>query len=79
MPEPKDNHELSGCSWLEDRLARLEAVYRKFGRDGLKDYTLPDISLLLWAKELEYRDAPKGRDQTEGQKAARRTAGWSWR
>jgi hypothetical protein len=65
MPELNEIADPSGGSWLEDRLARLEAVYRKFGRDGLKDFPLADVSLLLSAKELEYRDAPKGRDQSE--------------
>jgi hypothetical protein len=72
MPEQNEIADPSGGSWLEDRLARLDAVYHKFGRDGLKDYPLADVSLLLSAKELEYRDAPKGRDQTEAQKADNR-------
>jgi hypothetical protein len=72
MAEQKHHQDLSGCSWLEDRLARLDAVYRKFGREGLREYPLPDVSLLLWAKELENRDAPKGRDQTEAQKVLNR-------
>jgi hypothetical protein len=73
MDEQKENQGgASGNSWLDDRLARLDAVYRRFGREGLREYPLQDISLLLSAKELEYRDAPKGRDQSETQKAENR-------
>ena len=72
MSEQKENQCASGGSWLEDRIARLDAVYRRFGREGLRDYPLQDISLLLSAKELEYRDAPKGRDLSETQKAENR-------
>lgn len=72
MAEQKDNQGVSGNSWLDDRLARLDAVYRRFGRDGLREYPLHDISLLLSAKELEYRDAPKGPAQSETQKAENR-------
>lgn len=72
MAEQNENQIASGNSWLDDRLARLDAVYRRFGRDGLREYPLQDISLLLSAKELEYRDAPKGRDQSETQKADNR-------
>jgi hypothetical protein len=72
MAEHEENQGASGNSWLDDRLARLDAVYRRFGREGLREYPLQDISLLLSAKELEYRDAPKGRDQSETQKAENR-------
>jgi hypothetical protein len=72
MAEQKENQDASGNSWLDETLARLDAVYRRFGRDGLREYPLQDISLLLSAKELEYRDAPKGRDQSETQKAENR-------
>jgi hypothetical protein len=72
MAEQKENQAASGSSWLDDSLARLDAVYCRFGRDGLREYPLQDISLLLLAKELEYRDAPKGRDQSETQKAQNR-------
>lgn len=72
MAEQNENQGASGNSWLDDRLARLDAVYRRFGRDGLRDYPLQDISLLLSAKELEYRDAPKGQNQSETQKAENR-------
>ena len=37
MAEQKENQGASGNSWLEDRLARLDAMYRRFGRDGLRD------------------------------------------
>jgi len=72
MGEQKEKKGASGNSWLDDRLARLDAVYRRFGREGLREYPLHDISLLLSAKELEYRDAPKGPSQSETQKAENR-------
>lgn len=72
MAEQKEVQGASGNSWLDDRIARLNAVYRRFGRDGLREYPLQDISLLLSAKELEYRDAPKGAGQSETQKAENR-------
>ena len=61
-----------GGSWLERKLAALEALYHKFGRDGLKDHSLADVRLLLSSKELRLRDAAKGRDLGEDQKAANR-------
>lgn len=72
MSEQQENQKASGNSWLDDRLTRLNAVYRRFGREGLQEYSLHDINMLLSAKELEYRDAPKGRDQSEAQKAENR-------
>jgi hypothetical protein len=62
----------AGGSWLERKLAALEALYRKFGREGLKDHSLADVGLLLSAKELQLRDAAKSRDLGEDQKAANR-------
>jgi hypothetical protein len=61
-----------GGSWLERKLAALEALYRRFGREGLKDHPLADVGLLLSAKELQLRDAAKSRDLGEDQKAANR-------
>lgn len=58
----------SGKSWLEDKVERLGAVYRKFGRAGLAEHPLPDVNLLLQSKALAFRDMPKGRDLTERQK-----------
>jgi len=72
MSEPNENRATPGQSWLDDRLVRLNAVYQRFGRDGLKDYAIQDVSLLLSAKELEFRDAPKGRELPEIQKAENR-------
>jgi hypothetical protein len=63
------NEPEGGRSWMQDKLAKLEAVYRKFGRDGLREHPLPDVNLLLQSKELAFRDLPKGRDQMEHQKA----------
>ena len=62
----------AGGSWLERKLAALEALYRKFGREGLKDHPLADVGLLLSAKELQLRDAAKSRDLGEDQKVANR-------
>jgi len=54
-------------SWLEERMSSLDAVYHRYGRDGLKDYSLNDVSMLLSFKELEFRDMPKG-NQTDQQR-----------
>jgi hypothetical protein len=62
----------AGGSWLERKLSVLEALYCKFGREGLKDQPLADVRLLLSSKELQLRDAAKGRDLGEDQKAANR-------
>ena len=61
-----------GGSWLEKKLAALEALYHKFGREGLKDHSLADVRLLLSSKELRLRDTAKSRDLGEDQKAANR-------
>jgi hypothetical protein len=61
-----------GGNWLERKLTLLEALYRKFGREGLKDQSLADVGLLLSSKELQLRDAAKSRDLGEDQKAANR-------
>lgn len=47
-------------SHLEQRLIALEALYIRFGRDGLKDQPLQDVNMLLTSKQLQFRDAPKG-------------------
>ena len=62
----------AGQSWLEKKLSLLEALYRKFGREGLKDHSLADVGLLLSSKELQLRDAAKGRDIGEDQKSENR-------
>src|SRR2546425_291336 len=59
-------------SWLDDKLTAFDALYQKFGRDGLRGQSLGDVQLFLCSKELAYRDAPKGRDLSEEQKAANR-------
>ena len=61
-----------GGSWLERKLSVLEALYRKFGREGLKDQPIADVGLLLSSKELQLSDAAKSRDLGEDQKAANR-------
>jgi len=65
--EPK-----GGGSWLERRLSALEALYHKFGREGLKDHTLADVGLLLSSKELQLRDSARSRDLGEDQRSANR-------
>ena len=62
----------AGRSWLEKKLSTMDALYRRFGREGLKDHPVADVGLLLSSKELQLRDAAKGRDLGEDQKAANR-------
>jgi hypothetical protein len=62
----------AGGSWLERKVTALNALYDRFGRDGLKDQPLADLRLLLSSKELQLRDTAKGRDLGEEQKAANR-------
>lgn len=69
--EPESTNQ-NGRSWLENKIASLDALYRKYGRDGLKQQSLSDIGLLLSHKELTLREAPKGRDIGEGQKETNR-------
>lgn len=59
-------------NWLERKLVALDALYRKFGRDGFRDQPLVDVSLLLSSKEMQFRDTAKGHDLNESQKAANR-------
>jgi hypothetical protein len=67
-----DNGRASG-NWLENLIAVLDALYQRFGaREGLKNQPIADVGLLLSSKELRLRDAPKGRDLNEHQKAANR-------
>ncbi len=46
-------------NWLERKLAALDALYHRFGRDGLKDQPLADVQLFLSSKEMQFRDAAK--------------------
>jgi hypothetical protein len=57
-------------SWLEKKLIMLNALYHRFGRDGLKDQPNADVGLLLSAKELQLRDASTGQDLGEERNAA---------
>ena len=59
-------------SWLETRLIALDALYRRFGREGLKDQPLSDVRLLLAAKELQARDAARESRLSDQQMAANR-------
>lgn len=62
-----------GCgNWLKEKLRTLEALYQRFGREGLKDASFADVSLLLSSKELLLRDAAKSSDLGEQQKAENR-------
>jgi hypothetical protein len=58
--------------WLERKVEALDALYRRFGREGFKDQQLTDVQLLLSFKEMQFRDAAKGRDLGEAQKAENR-------
>jgi hypothetical protein len=68
----QQNEPDSGKSWLQEKLTRLEAIYQRFGRDGLREHPLPEVNLLLQQKMLEFRDLPKGRDLEDQQKAESR-------
>ncbi len=50
-------------TWMEKELERLDALYRKFGRAGLKE--CGDAHLLLWHKQLALRDAKGNMDAEE--------------
>jgi hypothetical protein len=68
----KDREPQGGGSWLERKLSTMDALYRRFGRDGLKDHSVADVGLLLSSKELQLRDTAKSRDLGEDEKAANR-------
>ena len=68
----QERESQGGGSWLERKLSALEALYHKFGREGLKDHSLADVGLLLSSKEFQLRDAATSRDLGEDQKAANR-------
>src|SRR5262245_47928571 len=68
----KESEPQATASWLEKKLSTMDALYRRFGREGLKDHSVADVGLLLSSKELRLRDAAKSRDLGEGQKAANR-------
>ena len=68
----KEKEPQAGGSWLERNLATMDALYRRFGPNGLKDHSVADVGLLLSSKELQLRDAAKSRDLGEDQKAANR-------
>jgi hypothetical protein len=44
--------------WLDRTLERLDALYQRFGKDGLRECS--DADLLLWDKQLKLRDLFKG-------------------
>lgn len=72
MSEVKSQSGEPVANALESRIKALDAVYRRFGREGLRDYPLSDIAILLASKELELRDAPKGREIGVPQRKANR-------
>jgi hypothetical protein len=53
-------------SQLEATLTKLEAIYKRFGRDGMKDYALADVQLLLYSKQLAL-EAANGRNLNDAQ------------
>jgi hypothetical protein len=53
-------------SKLENTLARLEALYKKFGRDGLKDVPIADVQLLLYSKQIAL-EAGTGRNDNQAE------------
>src|SRR5690348_15817469 len=61
----------SGRPHLEEKLQRMGKVYERFGRDGMKNYCLADVQLLLSSKELDLQ-AARGRHQSDQQAAATR-------
>ncbi len=68
----QEREPTNGGSWLEKKLVALDAIYRRFGREGLKGQSFADLGLLLSAKELQLRDAAKGPNLGEEHKAANR-------
>ncbi len=66
MPEPKEP------SALETKLKNMDAMSKKFGPGGLKQYAVTDVALLLANKSLILRDTPRGRELDEEQKEANR-------
>ena len=71
MSEETESPGIAG-NWLERKIAAIDALYNRFGREGLKDQPISAVGLLLSSKELEFRDSAKGRDLGEQQKAANR-------
>lgn len=62
----------TGRSNLEDKLLRMGKVYERYGRNGLKDFSLADVQLLLSSKELDLHVA-RGCHQSDQQAALTRT------
>lgn len=52
-------------SWLQEKLTALNALYRKFGRDGLKDQNLSDVSLLVSSKQMQLEAMGQGEGRME--------------
>jgi hypothetical protein len=50
-------------SWMDKRLERLEALYQRFGREGLAECS--DAFRLLWSKQMQLRDGFKGKLEPE--------------
>lgn len=71
MAKEQDHETAAGTNWLERKLVALEAIYQRFGSEGLKDQKISDIGLLLSSKELKLRDSPK-RELNDEQRAANR-------
>lgn len=58
-------------SQLEATLVKLEAIYKRFGRDGLKEYQLADVQLLLYSKQLSL-EAVNGKGLNDAEAEANR-------
>jgi hypothetical protein len=71
MPENHGKKLEAEGSQLEATLAKLEAIYKRFGRDGLKEYQLADVQLLLYSKQLA-AEAANGRNLSDAQAEANR-------
>jgi hypothetical protein len=71
MPDNHGKKLESEGSQLKATLTKLEAVYKRFGRDGLKEYHLADVQLLLYSKQLA-AEAANGRNLSDAQAEANR-------
>lgn len=59
-------------SHLENRLEALQALYRRYGRQGMNGQPAADVALLLAAKQMELRDGMHGREETPERQRERR-------
>lgn len=52
--------------WLTRKITTLDALYRRFGRDGFWGQQVGDVELLLLSKELRMRDEATRENHKEG-------------